>query len=87
MVSINNAKQVINLFVHCPARSLAMKPRVVQMAVQDLSKMKCVSDVVQLHKSPLNEITSYLQGVAREGKGFKPVFENPNSAFSKFFHE
>jgi hypothetical protein len=70
MVSVNNAKQVINLFVHCPTRSLAMKPKVVQMAVQDLSKMKCVSalDVVQVHKSPLSEITSYLQGVAKEGK-------------------
>ncbi len=45
------------------------------------------SDTVQIHKSPLSEITSYLQGVSREGKGFIPTFENPNSAFAKYFSE
>ena len=43
------------------------------------------SDTVQIHKSPLSEITSYLQGVSREGKGFIPTFENPNSAFAQYF--
>ena len=37
------------------------------------------------HKSPLSEVTSYLQGVAREGKSFKPTFENPNSPFAQYY--
>ena len=40
MVNVSNAKQVINLFVHNPAQRLIQKPKVVQMAVEDLSKLK-----------------------------------------------
>ena len=40
MVSVNNAKQVLNLFVHNPMRSLARKPQVAQVFAEDLSKLK-----------------------------------------------
>ncbi len=40
MVNVSNAKQVINIFVHNPAQRLIQKPKVVQMAVEDLSKLK-----------------------------------------------
>ena len=41
--------------------------------------------VIISHKSPLSEFTSYLQGVAWEGKSFKPTFENPNSPFAQYY--
>lgn len=44
-------------------------------------------DAVQIHKSPLSEITSYFEGVTKEGKSFVPSFDNPNSAFAKYFSE
>jgi hypothetical protein len=47
---------------------------------------KLVGDTVLIkHKSPLNEFMSYIQNVAREGKSYKPTFENPDSAFAKYW--
>ena len=35
--------------------------------------------------SPLEEFDNYMLGVARDGKAFKPVINNPNSAFSRYY--
>ena len=43
------------------------------------------SDTVQIHKSPLNEVMSYMQSVAKEGRTYKPIFENPNSPFAQYY--
>lgn len=43
------------------------------------------SDTVQISKSPLNEIMSYIQGVAKEGRSYKPILENPNSPFAQYY--
>ena len=37
-------------------------------------------DTVQIsNKSPLGEFMRYMKEIEREGKGFKPTFENPES--------
>lgn len=42
-------------------------------------------DVLHMHTSPMSEITSYFEGIAKEGRSFKPAFENPDSAFAKYY--
>ena len=42
-------------------------------------------DTVQIHKSPLNEVMSYIQSVAKEGRSYKPIFKNTNSPFAQYY--
>ena len=40
MVSVSNARQVINLFIRSSGQNLARKPKVVQMFAEDISKLR-----------------------------------------------
>lgn len=47
-----------------------------------------VEDTIAIkNKTPLNEILSYFHGVERSGKDFKPILDNPDSVFAKYYKE
>lgn len=62
---------------------LAIRPVKVNTAGLKYANFPC--DTVCIFQTPLCEATSYFRRVAREGKNFKPIFENPNSAFAQYY--
>lgn len=43
------------------------------------------TDCINLKKTPLMEFKNYMKGVAAEGKDFKPIINDSNSTFAKYY--
>ena len=70
------------------AKGITSNSYVTKMQQFGLDLKKISGDTMSLrNKTPLSEVLSYMQGIARDGKGFKPIFENPNSAFAQYVKE
>ena len=69
MVNVSSAKQVINLFVHNPAQRLIQKPKVVQMAVENLSKLR-YTPACDTFVSTTPKLTSKIAPLKKYGYGW-----------------
>ncbi|MCQ2740069.1 MAG: hypothetical protein MJ237_07570 [bacterium] len=45
-----------------------------------------LTDTIKLKRTPLSEFESYMQGIAKEGKDYKPIFEDLESPFAKYYN-
>lgn len=70
------------------AKGITSNSYVTKIEQFGLDLKKISGDTMSLrNKTPLSEVLSYMQGIARDGKEFKPIFENPNSAFAQYVKE
>ena len=94
MVNVSNAKQVINLFVHNPAQRLIQKPKVVHMAVEDLSKLRyaqpndtlCLSPSIPIIPSfSLEEFNNSIRDYVLFGVNINKLLRgNQKDSFNRF---
>lgn len=70
------------------AKGITSNSYVTKMEQFGLDLKKISGDTMSLrNKTPLSEVVNYMQEVAKNGKDFKPTFENPNSAFAQYVKE